>query len=149
MGLGHKGKSMKYDVTVDVRGYVLNIVHTGTIKDYVELNLDDYNLEKKRAYKLGKNKLIFDPEEWKRISDEAQKKADFKEADSLKAFLYETDYIISRAFEEVLALTNPLTYVTDVIKIQIKYSKQYKEALKKRVVARTRIEEIEKKWGVN
>lgn len=140
---------MKYDVTVDVRGYVLNIVHTGTIKDYVELNLDDYNLEKKRAYKLGKNKLIFDPEEWKRISGEAQKKADFKEADSLKAFLYETDYIISRAFEEVLALTNPLTYVTDVIKIQIKYSKQYKEALKKRVVARTRIEEIEKKWGVN
>ena len=58
---------MKYYVTTDVRGYVLNITHTGTIKDYVELNLDEYDLEKKRAYKLGKNKLIFDPDEWAKI----------------------------------------------------------------------------------
>ena len=139
---------MKYFVSVDSRGYVLSIVHTGTIKDYVELNLDEYDLTKKRAYKLGKNKLILDEDEWKRISDEEEKKKDFKEIDSLKSFLYETDYIISRAFEEVLALNNPLTYVTDVIKIQIKYTKQYKDALADRVKARARIEELEKKWGV-
>ena len=138
---------MKYFVSVDNRGYVLSIVHTGTIKDYVELNLDEYDLSKKRAYKLGKNKLIFDSEEWKRISDENEKKQDFKEIDTLKSFLYETDYIISRAFEEVLALTNPITWVADVIKINIKYTKQYKEALAERVKARTRIEELQKKWG--
>lgn len=139
---------MKYYVTTDVRGYVLNIVHTGTIKDYVELNLDEYDLTKKRAYKLGKNKLIFDSTEWEAISKEAEKKKDFKEIDELKSFLYETDYIISRAFEEVLALNNPITYVADVIKIQIKYSKQYAEALANRVKARNRIEELQKKWGV-
>lgn len=139
---------MKYFVTVDVRGYILNITHTGTIKDYVELNLDEYDLNKIRAYKLGKNKLIFDAEEWKRISDETQKKKDFKEIDELKSFLYETDYITSRAFEEIMALTNPLTYIADVIKIQIKYTKQYADALAKRVWARNRIEELEKKWGV-
>lgn len=139
---------MKYFVSVDSRGYVLSIVHTGTIKDYVELNLDEYDLTKKRAYKLGKNKLILDEEEWKRISDEAEKTKDFKEVDELKSFLYETDYITSRAFEEILSLTNPLTWVADVIKINIKYTKQYAEALKNRVIARNRIEEIYKKWGV-
>ena len=138
---------MKYFVSVDSRGYVLSVVHTGTIKDYVELNLDEYDLTKKRAYKLGKNKLILDEEEWKRISDEEEKKKDFKEIDNLKSFLYETDYIISRAYEEVLALNNPLTYVADIIKIQIKYTKQYKEALAERVKARARIEELQKKWG--
>lgn len=139
---------MKYYVTVDSRGYVLNISHTGTIKDFVELNLDDYDLSKKRAYKLGKNKLIFDSKEWKRISDDLQKQEDLKEVEGLKGYLYETDYIISRAFEEVLSLTNPLTYVADVIKIQIKYTKEYKETLSRRVKARTRIDEIYKKWGI-
>lgn len=140
---------MKYNVILDGRGYVLNIVHTGTIKDYVELNLDEYDLVKKRAYKLGKNKLILDEEEWLRISEEAEKKTDFKEADELKEYLYETDYIMSRAFEEIMSLTNPLTYIADVIKIQIKYTKQYKEALANRVKARNRIEEIYDKWGRN
>ena len=140
---------MKYYVTTDVRGYVLNITHTGTIKDYVELNLDEYDLEKKRAYKLGKNKLIFDPDEWAKISAEKEKTADFKEVDELLSFLYETDYIISRACEEILALNNPLTWVADVIRINIKYSKQYFETLAQRVKARNRIEEIYEKWGRN
>lgn len=140
---------MKYNVTTDVRGYVLNIVHTGTIKDYVELNLDDYDLAKKRAYKLGKNKLIFDQKEWERISSEKEKKADFKEVDELKSFLYETDYITSRAFEEILALTNPLTWVADVIKINIKYTREYAQTLTQRVKARNRIEKIYDKWGRN
>lgn len=140
---------MKYYVTVDVRGYVLNIVHTGTIRDYVELNLDDYDLTKKRAYKLGKNKLIFDQKEWERISSENEKKADFKEIDELKSFLYETDYITSRAYEEILSLTNPLTWIADVIKINIKYTREYAQTLAQRVKARNRIEEIYDKWGRN
>lgn len=140
---------MKYYVTTDIRGYVLNITHTGTIKDYVELNLDEYDLSKKRAYKLGKNKLIFDPDEWAKISADKEKTADFKEVDELLSFLYETDYIISRAYEEILALKNPLTWVADVIKINIKYTREYAQTLIQRAKARNRIEEIYEKWGRN
>lgn len=139
---------MKYFVTVDSRGYVLNIVHTGTIKDYVELDLSKYDLDKKRAYKLGKNKLIFDSNEWEEISKENEKKHDFKEIDKLKEYLNSTDYIMAREFEEVMALDNPLTWIADIIKISLKYTKQYKEALANRVNARERIEELQKKWGV-
>lgn len=137
---------MKYFVSTDSRGYVLTIVHTGTIKDYVELNLDEYDLEKKRAYRLGKNRLIFDEEEWERICNEAEYEADMKELAELKAYLEETDFYSLRAWEEIMSLSNPITWVADVIKITIKYSKNYRVVLLKRIEAWKRIDEIEEKW---
>lgn len=135
---------MKYTVFTDGRGYVTNITQTG--KDYVELDLKEYELSdgKIRAYKLGKNRLIFDENEWKRIQDQRQKKADEKEIAELEQKLNDTDYIIARWGEEIVALENPLTWVADVIKINIKYSQQYKEALKNRKTWRERIEELRK-----
>jgi hypothetical protein len=133
---------MKYYVVVDARGYVLNITHTGTIRDYVELNLDEYDLSKKRAYKLGKNALIFDSDEWDRIVAEEQKKADEKEIASLQSFLLETSNYPMRAWEEIMALSNPITWVADVIKITVKYSREYRTILAQRVKAWKRIEEL-------
>lgn len=137
---------MKYNVTLDSRGYVLSIAHTGTIKDYVELNLEDYDLSnnRKRAYRLGKNCLVFDDEEYKRILEAEQDKADQKEINELQQKLNETDYIMARWSEEVLACDNPLTWVADVIKINLAYSKKYAEMLKNRKTWRERIEELRK-----
>lgn len=136
---------MKYQVILDLQGYVSIIRHTGTVRDFVELNLDDYDLTNDRlhAYKLGKDKLIFDENRYQEILKEKQKKADEKEISSLKSFLNETDYITARCFEEIMALDNRLTWVVDVIAITLKYRQQYKEALAKRVWARKRIEELE------
>lgn len=135
---------MKYTVYLDARGYVTNISHTGTIKDYVELNLDDYDLSngRIRAYKLGKNKLIFDEAEWQRIQDSNQHKADEKEIADLEQKLADTDYIFAKYCEELLALDNPLTWISDVIKLNIKYTKQYSEVIKNRKTWRERIEEL-------
>lgn len=136
---------MKYYVTLDTRGYVLSISHTGTIRDYVELDLEQYDLSKIRAYKLGKNALIFDEDEWARIEAEQQKIADEKEIASLQSFLQETANYPMRAWEEIMALTNPITWVADVIKITIKYSKEYKQILAQRVEAWRRLDELEGK----
>lgn len=139
---------MKYQVITDTQGYVSIIRHTGTIQDYVELDLDQYDLTENRlhAYKLGKNELIFDPARYEEIQYEEQKKKDMKEISTLKSFLYETDYITSRAFEEVMALNNPLTWIADVIKINVKYTKLYASTIAERVWARNRIEELERKY---
>lgn len=139
---------MKYFVTIDARGYVLNVTHTGTVKDYVELDLEQYDMTKKRAYKLGKNALIFDAEEWARIEAQEQKKADEEEISELEQKLNETDYIIARWGEEIVSLTNPVTWVADVIKINIKYVREYKEALANRKAWRERIEELRGKYGL-
>ena len=136
---------MKYQVILDLQGYVSIIRHTGTVRDFVELNIDDYDLTNDRlhAYKLGKDKLIFDENRYQEILKEKQKKEDEKEISSLKSFLNETDYIIARCFEEIMALDNRLTWVIDAIAITLKYRQQYKEALAKRGWARKRIEELE------
>ena len=138
---------MKYEVITDIRGYCSIIRHTGTIRDFVELDLDDYNLEDGRlfSYKLGKNRLIWDETEWQNILAQRQQKADQVEIKDLKQKLYETDYIISRWGEEIVSLTNPLTWITDVIKINLKYSQMYAEALRNRKRWRERIEELEGK----
>ena len=135
---------MKYNVTLDERGYVLNISHTGTIRDFVELDLDEYDLTEGRiyAYKLGINKLIFDNDEYSRLLNAKQKKADELEIKDLEKKLAETDYIISRWGEEIVALSNPITWVADVIKINIAYTKKYSEALNNRKKWRERIEEL-------
>lgn len=136
---------MKYYVTTDKRGYVLTVQHTGTFKDYVELDISKYDISKKRAYKLGKNELIFDSEEWERITAEKKKKEDEQEIATLKEYLNETDYITARVFEEIMSLNNPLTFIADVIKITTKYTALYHDALENRVEARNRIQELEDK----
>lgn len=139
---------MKYQVITDSDNYVQIIRHTGTKKDFVELDLSQYDLNdhKLHAYQLGKNQLIFDEERYQEILDEIQHKKDLEEISELKAFLYETDYITSRAFEEIMALNNPLTWIADVIKINAKYTKLYASTITKRIWARNRIEELENKY---
>lgn len=140
---------MKYNVITDKEGYVISIAHTGTIKDYAELDLDKYDLTdgRIRAYRLGKNELIFDSKEWQRILDDRQHKADEAEIADLEQKLNDTDYIIARWGEELISLENPLTWVADVIKINIKYSKEYKEALANRKKWRERIEELKNDYA--
>ena len=133
---------MRYEVITDAQGYCVIVRHTGTIKDFVELDLSQYDLDKLHAYKLGHNELIFDSAKWDEIVAQEQKKADEKEIAELEKKLNDTDYIIARWGEEIVSLTNPLTWVTDVIKINNKYAKDYKEALTNRKTWRERIEEL-------
>lgn len=135
---------MKYYIVTDSQGYVLTIQHTNTVKDYIELNLDDYDLSNDRiyAYKLGKNELLFDPKRYEEIQSEKQKVLNNKEIAELQKKLQETDYIILRWGEEIISLDNALTWVADVIKINLKFIREYKEVLENRKTWRERIEEL-------
>lgn len=136
---------MKYQVLTDRNGYVLSIKHTGTKMDFVELDLDKYDLSDGRlnAYKLGRNALIFDKKRYKELQAIEQQKADTKEISSLKQMLNSTDWIMAKWVEEILSCQNPVTWIADVIKINIKYLKEYKQTIVDRKSWRERIEELE------
>jgi len=138
---------MKYNVVTDADGYVQIIRHTGTKLDFAELDLSKYDLTEDRmhAYKLGRNELIWDEAKYQEILNEKQKEADLKEIADLEQKLKDTDYIIARWGEEIVSLDNPLTWVSDVIKINLKYASQYKEAFANRKRWRERIEELRSK----
>ena len=136
---------MRYEVITDYEKYVQIIRHTGTNRDFVELDLSKYDLTEDRiyAYKLGKNELIWDEAKYKAILDAKQKIADELEITDLTHKLRDTDYIFAQWVEEVLALDNPLTWVSDIIKINIRYLKEYKETIANRKTWRERIKELE------
>jgi len=136
---------MKYEVVTDSNGYCVYIRHTGTKRDYVELNLDDYDFTNGRmaAYKLGKNELIFDNSKWSQINKVSEEENNKREIQTLKDRLLETDYIAAKWLEEIIALDNPLTWIRDIIAINIKYSKEYRDTIRKRKTWRQRIKELE------
>ncbi len=115
---------MKYEVITDYQGYVQVIRHTGTIRDFVELDLDQYDLTEDRiyAYKLGKNKLIFDESKYQEILDEKQKEADEKQIEKLYKELQATDEEMLEFLEDMFSLKNPLTFIADLINLMKKYS---------------------------
>lgn len=139
---------MRYSITLDNDGYVQNIYRTGNPRiDVYELNLSRYDLTGLRlhAYRVGKNRLIFDEARYNLLLESEQVKSNEKEVKTLKEKLNESDYIVARAFEEVMSLTNPLTWVADVIKVMLKYSSKYKEVIANRKNWRERIEELQNK----
>lgn len=89
---------MRYEVITDEDGYVQYIRHTGTSRDFVELDLDDYDFTYDRiyAYKLGKDELVFDTDKYKKICAQNLKKEDEEEIRRLKKELADTDYIITK-----------------------------------------------------
>lgn len=115
---------MKYEVITDAEGYVQVIQHTGTVRDYVELNLEEYNLKEDRiyAYKLGKNELIFDENRYKEIQEQKQKEENEKEIEVLTKELNATDEDMLGFLEDMFSLKNPLTFISDLINLMKNYS---------------------------
>lgn len=138
---------MKYFVSVDKDGYVLNIQHTNSPLDYLELDLDQYDLSglRKFAHKIGKDKLVFDEDRYQDLLNKQTQKDNEKEIEELQQKLNESDYLVARTFEQVMELTNPITFVADVLKILAQFKAKYKEVIKNRQAWRTRIEELRNK----
>ena len=139
---------MRFQVITDQDDYCVLVRHTGTKLDFIALNLEDYDFsnERLRAYKLEGNKLIFDKSRYAQIQKNNQEKSEKIEMLDLEQKLKETDYIISKWGEEIIELSNPLTWISDVIKISIKFIKEYKDTFERRKTWRKRIEEIRNKY---
>lgn len=133
---------MLYTVNLDENNFILSLSHTPS--DNVELELSEIDLLHLGAYQLIDGSLILNQEKLAQLVSEEEREAKNEEIFDLQEKLNQTDYIVARAFEEVMSLTNPLTWIADVIKIMIKYSAQYAEQLANRKTWRERIEELKK-----
>lgn len=128
---------MRANLTLDQNNYIL------TLKQAIDGEYavpDDIDFDYLNCYQLSGEEFIFDEEKAQKIKDDDSKR---NEIEDLKKKLNDSDYIMARYSEEILALDNPLTWISDVIKINIKYRSLYLEALKNRKIWRNRIEELE------
>ena len=141
----HTQKKNLYYVQTDEDGYVVAISQTGNWQlDTVELNLSNYNLTGKfiSTYRLVNGTLIQDPIKLAAVIAEQTQVANNRRIKYLKELLAQSDYISSKWMEEIVSLNNPLTWVADVIKINIKYTKEYSQLLKNRKAWRQEIQEL-------
>lgn len=133
---------MLYTLNLDENDYILSIGHGPY--DNSELDLETLDVKHINAYRFIDNQAVLDQEKLNAMIAEEERIGKALEIEELEKNLNSTDYIVARAFEDVMALTNPLTWVADVIKIMIKYSTQYAETLANRKIWRERIEELRK-----
>lgn len=133
---------MLYTVNTDKNNFVLSMSHTKF--DNIEIDIDKIDLNYLEAYELSGNKLILNQDRKNEIEAERQASAKQTEIDSLKKSLADTDYIISETFENVLTLDNPVTFISDFIKIMVQFNSKYATVIANRKIWRDRIEELSK-----
>lgn len=141
---------MRYEIIVDNNGYVQIIKHNiDDRKNIYELDLSKYDFSglRKYAYKLVEKELVFDNQKYSDLVNSKTREENEKEINELKIKLNESDYLVARTFEQVMELTNPLTWITDVIRITSEFKKKYKETITNRIKWRNRIEELQNKIG--
>ena len=131
-----------FTVNLDKDGFILSISHTAG--DNINLDLEKMDLNHLNAYQLIGDKAILNADKLAELVAEEEQKAKDSEIASLKKFLSESDYIIAETFENVLALDNPVTFISDFIKIMVQFNSKYATVIANRKIWRDRIEELSK-----
>ena len=131
-----------FTVNLDSNDFVLSISHTKN--DNIEIDLDKIDLKYLNAYQLSGKTLVLNQDRKNEIIAEELKADKEREIASLKRFLADSDYIIAETFENVLALDNPVTFISDFIKIMVQFNSKYADLIANRKIWRDRIEELSK-----
>lgn len=129
-----------FTVNLDENKYILSISHTKN--DNVDIDISLLDFRYLNAYRLINSEIILDEEKKAQMVEEEQKRADEDEIADLEQKLNSTDYIFARELEEITALSNPITFVADVIKTLVAYASKYKDVIANRKAWRERIEEL-------
>lgn len=103
---------------------------------------EDFDLRYVYCYHLVDGQIVLDEN---RKATQIEKEIDRIEIEDLKKQLSGTDFIFIQELEEIGALDNPVTFITDLIKILKSYSTTYKDVIANRKVWRERIKELEQK----
>lgn len=101
---------------------------------------EDFNLKYVYCYHLVDGQIVLDES---RKVEQIEKEMGQIEIEDLKKKLSETDFIFIQELEEISSLSNPVTFISDLIKILVSYSTKYKDIISNRKAWRDRIKELE------
>lgn len=126
---------MKYNVWFDEDGYIIS-AHNDPNGEY---EIQDFEVEYFNCYHLVDGEIVLDADKKEQVI--AQREAQM-EIGELQQKLNDTDYIIARTFEEIMALNSSITFIADFIKILKNFRNKYAAQLSQRKAWRSRIEEL-------
>ena len=127
---------MLYTVNLDKDNFILSVSHTKN--DNIELNLDELELAYLGAYKLVDGKVTLDEDRKAEIQAEEHQTEVNEEIMELETQLAGTDEDLLSFVEDLFALKNPLTFISDMINLM----KKYATLVASRQTIREQIEEL-------
>lgn len=129
---------MKARITFDDEGYIKTFITDWKNGTY---NVDDdFDFDFVHCYHLINDKLVLDTD--RKLAQE-QKTRNVLEISDLKKKLADSDHIFAEELEAITSLSNPVTFISDFIKILVNYADKYKDLIADRKTWRQRIEELE------
>lgn len=103
---------------------------------------EDFDIRYVYCYHLVDGQLVLDES---RKAAQIEKEMNKIEIEELKKQLSSTDFIFIQELEEISALDNPISFISDLIKILKSYTSTYKDVIADRKTWRDRIKELEQK----
>ena len=126
-------------IKTDKDNYVTDYYYTNDADGAYDVSMSDVDVGYIGCYQFVDNKFILDNEKYEEEKADDEKQ---NEIILLKNNLADTDYIFCKELEEITSLSNPLTFVSDIIKILVNYATVYKDVIAQRKAWRARIEEL-------
>ena len=127
-----------FTVNLDKDGFILSISHTAG--DNVSLNLEEMDLNHLNAYQLIDGKAVLNEEKLAELVAEEEEREKESEIADLTSQLESSNDNMLGFLEDLGSLTNPLTFISDLISL----AKKYATLIANRKSIREQIEELKK-----
>ena len=129
---------MLYTISLDENNYIQSIGHTK--KDNTELDIEKIDLQYLNAYQLIDGIVVLNEDRKKELIQENEKIAKEEEILTLTDHLKQSDEDLLDFVEQLFALKNPLTFISDMFTLM----KNYTALVAERQSIRKQIKELQK-----
>lgn len=117
---------MKYNIKTDDNGYITEIRQD---EKGIEIEITEQFLSFMTCYKLSGTNIVLDQEKMNSMIMEEQKENRVAE---IINELERTDYVQDEFIDSLLSLNNPVTFITDILALISKMTKDYPQIIAKR-----------------
>lgn len=127
---------MKYSVKTDTNGYVISLAQD---PKGIEIDLSAIDLDFLFCYKLQDGKLIIDQG---KKDEEIEKETKKTRIAELRSLLTESDDIMGGFLDDMASLNNPVTFISDFIKLIGNINTKYAQLITDRKAWREELESL-------
>ena len=129
---------MKYELIKNDEGFIVSMIKSDK---GIEVDVSKMDLAYLDAYYEKDGKVVLNEERKAQMVADEEKESRIHE---LETMLEESDGIITGMLDDIVALDNPVTFISDFIKVLANYNSKYSKLIADRKAWRSELEELNK-----
>ena len=128
----------KYELIKNDEGFIVSMIKSDK---GIEVDVSNMDLAYLDCYYEKDGKVILNEERKAQMIADEEKESRIHE---LETMLEESDGIITGMLDDIVALDNPVTFISDFIKVLANYNSKYSKLIADRKAWRSELEELNK-----